>query len=250
MKKSLLTCLACFAIATSAHADLLVYGPGGPAPVLKELAAQFEAQKGQKVQIIAGPTPQWINDAKVNADIIFAGNSSMMDGFIKAMPNSLNVKDVEVLNIREAGIVVRKNNPKNIKKFADILKDGIKVMVVDGAGQVGLYEDMALKGANQQNLVKLRENIAYYAPNSKLAVERWNSDESIDALIIWSHWAKVLGDKKAEFVSLKDDAVIYRSAEIAVTINSQNKAIAQEFVKFVQSKEAQKVWIKWGWESK
>ena len=58
----------------------------------------------------------------------------MMDGFIKAMPNSLNVKDVEVLNIREAGIVVRKNNPKNIKKFADILKDGIKVMVVDGAG--------------------------------------------------------------------------------------------------------------------
>ena len=121
MKKSLLTCLACFAIATSAHADVLAYGPGGPAPVLKELAAQFEAQKGQKVQIIAGPTPQWINDAKANADIIFAGNSSMMDGFIKVMPNSLNVKDVEVLNIREAGIVVRKNNPKNIKKFADIL---------------------------------------------------------------------------------------------------------------------------------
>ena len=45
MKKSLLTC---FAIATSAHADVLAYGPGGPAPVLKELAAQFEAQKVQK----------------------------------------------------------------------------------------------------------------------------------------------------------------------------------------------------------
>ncbi len=31
-------------------------------------------------------------------------------------------------------------------------------MVVDGAGQVGLYEDMALK-VQKRNLVKLRKNI-------------------------------------------------------------------------------------------
>lgn len=32
----------------------------------------------------------------------------MMDGFIKAFDGNLDVKNVEVLNIREAGIVVKK----------------------------------------------------------------------------------------------------------------------------------------------
>lgn len=234
----------------SAFAELLVYGPGGPAPVLKELAQQFEAQHGEKVKIIAGPTAQWIDNAKKNADIIFSGNSSMMDGFIKALPNALNHTNIEVLNIREAGIIVRKENPKNIKTFNDLLKNGIKIMVVDGAGQVGLYEDMALKSGKQENLVNLRKNIAFYAPNSKMALDKWNEDSSIDALLIWSHWAKVLGEDKVKFISTKKDFVIYRAAEIAITNTSKNKQNAKAFVEFIQTKQAQKVWQKWGWESK
>lgn len=69
--------------------------------------------------------------------------------------------------MRPSGIIVRPNNPKNIKNFEDILKDGVNVMVVDGAGQVGLYEDMALKSVKRENLVKLRKNIKIYAKNSK-----------------------------------------------------------------------------------
>ncbi|MCR8696932.1 MULTISPECIES: extracellular solute-binding protein [Campylobacter] len=232
------------------YAEVIAYGPGGPAPVLKELATEFEAKKGKKVKIVAGPTGQWINQAKADADIIFAGNSSMMDGFIKAFDGNLDVKNVEVLNIREAGIVVKKGNPKNIKSFKDLLKDNINVMVVDGAGQVGLYEDMALKNGKRNHLLKLRKNIVYYAPNSKMAVDRWNSDDSIDALIIWSHWAKVLGEDKVDFVQAGKDFIIYRAAEIAVTSSTKNKEVAMEFIKFVQSKDAQKVWKKWGWQVK
>mgnify|MGYP003500760834 FL=1 len=40
-----------------------------------------------------------------------------MDSFIKTMPNQLSSNDVNVLNIREVGIIVRPNNPKNIKSF-------------------------------------------------------------------------------------------------------------------------------------
>ena len=100
MKKILFASLL---ISSAVYAEVIAYGPGGPAPVLKELATEFEAKKGKKVKIVAGPTGQWINQAKADADIIFAGNSSMMDGFIKAFDGN-----VEVLNIREAGIVVKK----------------------------------------------------------------------------------------------------------------------------------------------
>ena len=149
MKKILFASLL---ISSAVYAEVIAYGPGGPAPVLKELATEFEAKKGKKVKIVAGPTGQWINQAKADADIIFAGNSSMMDGFIKAFDGNLDVKNVEVLNIREAGIVVKKGNPKNIKSFKDLLKANIHVMVVDGAGQVGLYEDMALKNGKRNQL--------------------------------------------------------------------------------------------------
>lgn len=244
MKKLFLLSIAS---AIALNAEILIYGPGGPAPVMKKLASEFEKKTGEKVIVTAGPTPAWIEKAKKDADIIYAGNSSMMDAFIKAMPKSLDVKNVEVLNARPAGIIVRPNNPKNIESFEDILKDGVNVMVVDGAGQVGLYEDMALKNKKVENLAKLRKNIKVYAKNSKVAVDTWNSDNSIDALIIWSHWAKVLGDQKAKFIKAGKKHVIYRAAEIAATKKGVDNTKVIEFINFAKSKEAQKIWKEQAW---
>ena len=38
---------------------------------MKEAAAAFEKQTGTKVVVTAGPTPQWIEKARTDADIIF-----------------------------------------------------------------------------------------------------------------------------------------------------------------------------------
>lgn len=228
-------------------AEVLVYGPGGPAPVLKELAGMFNKQSGKQITIIAGPTSAWMKDAKINADIIYSGSSTMMDTFSNIL-GKINNKNIVVLNIREAGILVRKNNPKNIKNFKDILKSGTKVMVVDGAGQVGLYEDMALKSGKRNELIELRKNIAIYAKNSKEAVDTWKSDSTIDALIIWKHWQKVLKND-ADFIKAGKSNSIYRAAEIAIVDDSKNKEIAQNFINFIQSKEVQKIWVKHGWIS-
>ncbi|RAX58250.1 hypothetical protein CCZ01_03810 [Helicobacter monodelphidis] len=231
------------------NAEVFVYGPGGPAPVIKELAQEFSQKSGEKIIVTAGPASAWIEDAKKNANIIFSGNSSMMDSFIKLMPTKLNARAINVLNVRPSGIVVRSDNPKKITQFSDLLKADTHVMVVDGAGQVGLYEDMALKNGDSTTLAKLRKNITFYAPNSKIAVERWNSDKSIDALIIWPHWVHAIG-KDAKFIKLGDENVIYRASEIVLTEDSLQNKVAREFVEFVQSKDAQKVWKKHGWIAK
>ncbi len=93
------------------NAEVLVYGPGGPAPVMKELALKFEEKTKEKVVVTAGPTLSWFKKARKDADLIFSGNTSMMDGFIKRIP-SLNLEDLVVLNARPSGIIVRPNNPK------------------------------------------------------------------------------------------------------------------------------------------
>ncbi|EGK7485852.1 MULTISPECIES: substrate-binding domain-containing protein [unclassified Campylobacter] len=247
MKKFLF--LSLFA-AAALNAEILVYGPGGPAPVLKELAKQFEAKSGEKVIVNAGPTPKWIKQAKMDADIIYSGNTSMMDGFVKAMSKQIKIQDVQVLNARGSGMIVRANNPKKIKKFEDLLKDGVNVMVVDGAGQVGLYEDMALKTGKIENLEKLRKNIKVYAKNSKAAVDEWKNNPNIDALIIWTHWIKAVGEKENKFIKADKNSIIYRAAEIAPTQKGLKNPKVTEFIEFTQSKEAQKVWEKEGWLAK
>lgn len=229
------------------NAEVYVYGPGGPAPVLKELSSMYEQKTGEKVIVTAGPASAWMDEAKAKADIIYSGNSAMMDTFVSKLDGKISAEKIEVLNIREAGIIVRPNNPKKIKKFKDLLREDLKIMVVNGAGQVGLYEDMALKYGKRENLITLRKNIKVFAPNSKLAVESWNNDPSIDAIIIWKHWAKTIGKDKAEFVRSGKSNVIYRASEIVITNDSQNAEGARAFIDFVKSKEAQKVWEEKGW---
>lgn len=231
------------------NAEVYVYGPGGPAPVLKELASMFEQKTGEKVIVTAGPASAWMEEAKEKADIIYSGNSAMMDTFVSKLEGKISAENIEVLNIREAGIIVRPNNPKKIKNFKDLLKKDVKIMVVNGAGQVGLYEDMALKHGKRENLIALRKNIKVFAPNSKIAVENWNNDSSIDALIIWKHWANTIGADKAEFVRSGKGSVIYRASEIVITNDSANAQQAKKFIEFVKSPEAQKVWIEKGWIS-
>src|SRR3546814_11728360 len=63
-------------------------------------------------------------------------------------------------------------------------------MVVQGAGQTGLWEDMAGRAGDIATVRALRANIVRYAGSSAEAKQAWTSDPTIDAWIIWGIWAK------------------------------------------------------------
>jgi len=59
-----LIAIACVALSASgayAQTTLHVYGPGGPAPAMKEAAAAFEKKTGTQVVVTAGPTGTWLD---------------------------------------------------------------------------------------------------------------------------------------------------------------------------------------------
>jgi hypothetical protein len=78
--------------AASAQSALHVYGPGGPAPAMKEAATEFEKKTGTHVDLTAGPTPTWIDHARQDADIIYSGSETMMSDFVVAMVDPDRVK--------------------------------------------------------------------------------------------------------------------------------------------------------------
>src|SRR5271168_662582 len=129
----------------AAHAQrsavLHVYGPGGPAPAIEETAAVFGKQEGIAIKVTPGPTRNWEADLPSEGDILYSGLEAMMSDFIGKFTDALVPSTVQPLYLRPAGILVRPGNPKHIAGFLDLLRPGIKIMVVNGAGQVGLWED-------------------------------------------------------------------------------------------------------------
>ena len=77
---------------------LHVYGPGGPAPAMKEAAQAFSAKRQVDVEVTAGPTPTWKEQAMKDADLIFSGSEYMMTDFVqKDLPGILKAEDVQTL---------------------------------------------------------------------------------------------------------------------------------------------------------
>lgn len=227
---------------------LRAYGPGGPAPAMREAAKVFASKKsGVSVEIIAGPTPTWKAQAGQDADLIFSGAEHMMTDFAqKDLPNLIDTNTIRSLYLRPSGILVRPGNPKNINGVKDLAKRGVRILVVQGAGQVGMWEDVAGRTGNIRLVDDIRRNIGFIAPNSGDAKKLWGSDTGYDAWLIWTIWHKE-SPASADLINTEPEHTIYRSSGIAIAKNSKRKTLAKEFADFLQSPEGQKIFVKWGW---
>ncbi|MHB1334064.1 MAG: substrate-binding domain-containing protein [Sulfuriferula sp.] len=250
LKKILYATAVSFAIASAALAQdtLYVYGPGGPAPAMKEAAAAFEKETGTKVEVTAGPTPKWLDKAKNDADLIFSGSETMMTDFVYAMEDQLSHQQVTPLYLRPLSILVRPGNPRHIKGLKDILKPGIKVLVVNGAGQNGVWEDMAGRKGDIRTVTALRNNIVAYSKNSAEAKQTWIDNKDIDVWLIWNIW-QVSNPQLADVVPIERDYVIYRDTGIAITKRAENKPSVKAFASFLESPAGAKIFARWGWET-
>ena len=235
--------------ATSAFGQniLHVYGPGGPAPAMKEAAATFGKKSGVSVEVTAGPTPAWIDKAKENADVIYSGSETMMTDFTVAMEGRIVAETITPLYLRPLAILVRPGNPKQISGFKDLLTPGTKILVVNGAGQNGAWEDMAGRKGSIDTVRKFRSNIVSYAKNSAEARTTWTSKPDIDVWLIWNIW-QVANPKLADVVPIEPDYAIYRDTGVGLTTQGAAKPMAKQFVKFLQSDEGSRIFKKWGWQ--
>lgn len=223
---------------------LKLYGPGGPLGPMKECAEIFSRENNVKVEVVAGPTPKWIEQAKQDADIIFGGAEYMLSELVQKYPGLVDEKTRTSLYIRPAGILVRKGNPRKIRKLADLTKSDVKIIDVNGAGQVGLWEDMAgAKGL----IPGIQKNIALSVTTSAEAIEKWKSMPELDAWISYESWYHRLKDV-TDLVRLPEKERTYRGTPVAITISTKNKELADKFIDFLKTEDAHKVFRKWGWK--
>ena len=246
-----LTACICLAASNGAQANpvINVYGPGGPAPAMKQAAKEFGEAHKVTVNVVAGPTPQWVDKAKNDAHVVYSGAENMMSVFAKAMPGVFDLRDAEPMYLRPVAILVRPGNPKGIKGFRDVLNPGIKVLAVAGAGQNGLWEDVAGRTGDIHMLRAFRKNLLLpEAANSAEARKRWMEQSDIDVWLIWNIW-QVANPELAQLVEMDEPFRIYRDTGVVLTHQGNELPEAKAFVKFLQSPGGQAIFAKWGWST-
>lgn len=231
-----------FAIPTFSQ-EVTVFGPGGPAPAMKAAAAEFTKKTGVKVSVTGGPADKWASEAVKKGDLVFSGSENMFDNFIE----KFSLKEYKALYLRPAAILVRKGNPKKLKGLHSLFQEGINIMVVQGAGQVGLWEDLVGRTKNLQNINIIRTNIKFTAKNSALALAEWKANPSLDAWIIWNHW-HLENQDITDMVKIEDKYNIYRATSIGFTSKGLNNKFAKEFYEYLDSPEAQNIFKTFGWQ--
>ena len=81
---------------------------------MKEAASVFEKARGVKVEVTAGPTTNWLDKAKQDADLIYSGSGTIMTDLVYAMKGQLDHRQVYSLYLRPLAILVRPGNPRKI----------------------------------------------------------------------------------------------------------------------------------------
>ena len=231
-------------LCTTASAQTLhVYGPGGPLAPLQKCADMYTATTHVSVKVTAGPEKKWYPAAQADADVIYGGAEYMLTQFTLDHPGFIVPGSRTELYSRAAGILVRKGNPKHIQSLADLAKPGIRLLDVNGAGQLGLWEDLA--GAPDL-IGALQRNITLSVGSSADAIKQWNAQPDYDAWITYESWHNRMPDTTT-LIRLPEAERVYRGTPIATATRSTQKAQVAAFLEELHSPACHQAFVDAGW---
>jgi accessory colonization factor AcfC len=235
-------------IARNAHDGVVrLYGAGGPDTAFKKVATEFTKETGIKVQITGGPEPTWTKEAQADADILWGTSEEDMTALLETY-KTFRWDDVEPIYIRPAIIAVKKGNPKNIQSFSDLLNDGIRIVVTEGAGVAntsgtGTWEDVAGRAGSLRDIQRFRKNIVGFGkgsgPSFKIFVQK-----NADAWITWPDWPITHPDQ-ADYVKLPQNRTIWRDVNVAIAPDADPEA--KTFLDFLNSDRGAVIMKTEGW---
>lgn len=224
-----------------------LYGAGGPHTAFQTVADAWQKLSGHTVEIVAGPERTWSRKAQADADIIWGTSEQSMTAFLQTY-KSFSPEQVDPIYIRPAIIAVRKGNPKKITGFDDLLTDGMKIVVTEGAGisntsGTGVWEDVAGRVGNLEDVRAFRRNIVAFASGSGASFKAFKEMDA-DAWITWPNWP-VTNPDVLEAVELSDARKIWRDVNVALAPDADPEAKA--FLDYLVTEEAQMLMLQEGW---
>jgi accessory colonization factor AcfC len=224
-----------------------LYGAGGPDTAFKKVAAVFHQETGIDVAITGGPEPTWSKKAQADADVLWGTAEEDIAALLETYKD-FAWDDVTPIYVRPAIIAVKKGNPKGIHGFADLLKEGTRIVVTEGAGVAntsgtGAWEDVAGRSGNLEDIKRFRKNIVGFGKGSGPSYKMF-IDKDADAWITWPDWPITHADR-ADLVELAEPHKIWRDVNVVLAPDADPQA--RQFVDFLVSDRGAAIMKTEGW---
>jgi molybdate transport system substrate-binding protein len=139
-------------------------------------------------------------------------------------------------------MLVRKDNPKNIKDLEDLVKPGIRLGLGDpevcaiGRKSARIFEK------NNIEMEEVKKNLVF----NSLTVDELGVQikvGKVDAVIVWDSTAAYYVDS-GDIVKIPRDNNIISTVAAALLRSSRHKKLARDFIDFVTSKRGQEIFRK------
>jgi accessory colonization factor AcfC len=224
-----------------------LYGAGGPDTAFKKVADVFRKETGIDVEITGGPESTWSKKAQVDADILWGTAEEDITALLETYTH-FSWDDVTPIYIRPAVIAVKKGNPKAIRGFEDLLKDGMRIVVTEGAGVAntsgtGVWEDVAGRAGSLEDIKRFRKNIVGFGKGSGPSYKMF-VDKNADAWITWPDWPITHSDQ-ADLVELSGQRKIWRDVNVVLAPDADSQA--RQFIEFLVSDRGAAIMKTEGW---
>jgi sulfate transport system substrate-binding protein len=257
-KKDVELTLVSFAVTKQAHEA-----------IIPKFVEKWQKEQNQKVTFKqsyggSGSQTRAVIDG-LEADIVhlaLAGDTSKIEkaglinkGWEKEAPNEA------IVSKSVAALVTREGNPKNIKDWSDLEKDGIALITADpktsGVARwnfLALWNAALKKGGSdakaEESLVKVFKNVPILTKDAREATDAFFKQGQGDALINYENEV-ILAKQKGQAVTyIIPDVNISIDNPIAVVDKNVEKhgtrEVAEAFVKFLYTPEAQTEFAKLG----
>jgi len=257
-KKDVELTLVSFAVTKQAHEA-----------IIPKFVEKWQKEQNQKVTFKqsyggSGSQTRAVIDG-LEADIVhlaLAGDTSKIEkaglidkGWEKEYPNDA------IVSKSVAALVTRDGNPKNIKDWSDLEKDGVSLITADpktsGVAKwnfLALWNAAAKKAGSddkaQEALVKVFKNVPILTKDAREATDAFFKQGQGDALINYENEIILAGKNGQKVTYVVPDVNISIDNPIAVVDKNVakhgTKEVAEAFVKFLYTPEAQTEFAKLG----
>jgi molybdate transport system substrate-binding protein len=232
--------------------NIVVFAAASLRDVFNEIGKDFEAANpGTKITFNFAGSQQLAEQIGFGApaDVFASANTRLMDA---AVPTGrVNAGDVHTFARNQLIVIFPKSNPAQLQALPDLAKPGLRLVFANKTVPVGSYtldflnKASALPEFGPTYSQTVLANVVSYEEDERAVFTKVSLGEA-DAGVVYS--SDVVADKTATVGKLDIPGGLNTIATypIAPLKDSPNLALAQAFVRYVRSPEAQAVLVKYG----
>ena len=228
-----------------AESELSVFAAAGAKPAVDEVCQKFEEQYGIRVATSYGGGGEVLSQMILSrsGDVYIAPEQRFME--TARDKQAIDPETVKSVAYMIPVIAVQKGNPKNIMTLADLARPGIRVAITRAETTLlGKYAPEIFRKAGLAEAIEKNTVTEAARPDSLLTMLVMGQ---VDAGIIW-HFYQTLAADKIEVVFLSPEQLTgIGEMQVAVSVYSGDRKLAQQFIDFVTSAEGKAIFEKHGY---